>query len=449
MRVEKLWLPLLSLLLLSGLLVGQTQALPFYGARAAAMGGAYTAVSDDEASIYYNPAGMTVAGDYFACVPSFVMSSDDRMTEAIDRFVTLREEITDSAWGSQDALYSALDAAAAYLSKQNSKPAGITGYLSYGAGVMLGPLAVSWLGGGQGDGLFLGDADTGRLIPDFLLGDAALVHQFYTDGYLNQQQLMALWPSYPDPDGFLGDEVGNGVGLGDNHSEVRLSEYARQEFVVTYADFLWRRGRRNEFFVSAGVNVKYLVTQYYGHSYSLDDPETYHTGPAWVFNSLATQPVIGGTASADLGLLAGFTPYVRIGLLARDVIPAPIAWNEEVPGAPQRLQPLWRLGLASEVIPDMLMLACDIDLNEQPGMFSPQQDLSTGLRLTLPGGGFWLAGGVKLNLADKEQLPLYTVGTGFHVGGIRLDLAVGIGTIDTSGKANTYFSIGADIGFSL
>ncbi len=449
MRVKKLCLPLLSLLLLSGLLVGQALALPFYGARAAAMGGAYTAVSDDEASIYYNPAGMTVAGDYFACVPSFVMSSDDRMTEAIDRFVTLRDEINDSAWGSQDALYAALDAAAAYLSKQNNDPAGTTGYLSYGAGVMLGPMAVSWLGGGQGDGLFLGDADTGRLIPDFLLGDAALVHQFYTDGYLNQQQLMALWPSYPDPDGFLGDEAGNGVGLGDNSSEVRLSEYARQEFVVTYADFLWRRGRRNDFFVSAGVNVKYLVTQYYEHSYSLDDPETYHTGPAWVFNSLATQPVIGGTASADLGLLAGFTPYVRIGLLARDVIPAPIAWNEEVPGAPQRLQPLWRLGLASEVIPDMLMLACDIDLNEQPGMFSPQQDLSTGLRLTLPGGGFWLAGGVKLNLADKEQLPLYTVGTGFHVGGIRLDLAVGIGTIDTSGKANTYFSIGADLGFSL
>ncbi|MCX7021190.1 MAG: hypothetical protein NTW26_02740 [bacterium] len=43
-------------------------ALPIYGPRAMALGGAYVALADDEASVYYNPAGMAAAGDYFACV---------------------------------------------------------------------------------------------------------------------------------------------------------------------------------------------------------------------------------------------------------------------------------------------------------------------------------------------------------------------------------------------
>ena len=54
-------------------------ALPVYGPRALAMGGAYVAVADDESSIYYNPGGMAAAGDYFACVPSFTITADDRI----------------------------------------------------------------------------------------------------------------------------------------------------------------------------------------------------------------------------------------------------------------------------------------------------------------------------------------------------------------------------------
>jgi hypothetical protein len=426
-------------------------ALPVYGPRAMALGGAYVALADDEACVYYNPAGMAAAGDYFACVPSFAIATDDRITEDFDTYIALKDEIwhADTTEG-LEPLLDAVDRTAELLRGLEGDPPGVTGYLRYGAGVMLGPLAVSWQGGGTGQVTMETDADTGRLIPDFYLESPEAVALLYLAGYLDSEQLAALWPTYPDSAGFVGDTEGNGLGITENRTGARLENDARQEFVVTYADFLWRSGRDDRYFVSAGLNIKYVVTQSYRNVFTAADAGMYTTGPGWIMTQvLATRPVLGHAVSADIGLLGQFTPYFRLGLLARDVIPAPITWDEEVPGVSDRLEPHFRLGVAGEAVPDVLTYALDVDLTADPGSFSPQQDLALGVRGEFFDGALWGGAGLRFNLADENQSPLYTLGLGMHLSGVRLDLAVGLGRIDTSGEANTYFSAAGAVGFSL
>ena len=202
--------------------------------------------------------------------------------------------------------------------------------------------------------------------------------------------------------------------------------------------------------MSAGINIKYIITQSYRNRFTAGDQGMYTTGPGWIIEQvLNTRPVLGYAVSADIGVLGQLTPYFRLGVMARDVIPAKISWDEEVSGVPTRLEPQWRIGVASEVIPDLLTLALDVDLQESPGVFSTQQDLAAGARMSFFEGTFWGAAGVRFNIADETQPPLYSLGLGLHLLGIRLDLAVGLGKIDTSGEANTYFSASGAVGFSL
>jgi hypothetical protein len=426
-------------------------ALPVYGPRAMAMGGAYVAVADDEASVYYNPGGMAAAGDYLACVPNFTIAADDRITEDFDTYIELKDAIwhADTSEGIEPLL-TAIDRTADFLEGLAGDPPGVTGYLRYGTSFMLGPLAVSWIGGGTGQVALEPDANPGRLIPDQYLETYQSVAFLYLAGYLDSEQLVTLWPSYPDPSGFLGDSEGNGVGLTDNQTGARLTNDARQEFIVTYSDFLWRSGRRDRFFVSTGINIKYIVTQHYSSRLTARDEGMYTTGPGWIMEQvLSTRPVLGHAVSADAGVLGQFTPFFRLGVLARDVIPAPISWDEEVAGVPDRLEPLWRIGAASELVPDLLTFAVDVDLQREEGMFSPQQDLALGARLDFFSGALWGAAGFRYNLADQSQPPLFHLGAGMHLKGIRLDLAVGLGRINTSGEANTYFSASGAMGFSL
>jgi len=427
-------------------------ALPMYGPRAMALGGAYVALADDESAIYYNPAGMAAAGDYFACVPSFAIATDDRITEDFDAYVALKDDIwhADTTQG-LGPLLDSIDRTADFLQGLGEgNPPGVTGYLSYGVGVMLGPLAVSWQGGGTGQVVMEPDADTGRLIPDFYLESYEAVALLYLAGYLNSEQLATLWPTYPDPAGFVGDTAGDGLGITENRTGARLENDARQEFIVTYADYLWRSGRGGRFFISAGLNLKYIVTQSYRNVFTAADSGMYTTGPGWIINQvLATQPVLGHAVSADVGLLGQITPYFRLGLLARDIIPAPISWDEPVAGVPDRLEPHWRIGVAGEVLPDLLTLAVDVDLTRDSGAFSDQQDLAFGVRGDFFGGALWGGAGFRLNIADESQPPLYTLGVGMHLAGVRFDLAVGMGRIDTSGEGNTYFSAAGAVGFSL
>ena len=64
-------------------------------------------------------------------------------------------------------------------------------------------------------------------------------------------------------------------------------------------------------------------------------------------------------------------------------------------------------------------------------------------------GALWGGAGLRLNLADERQAPLFTLGVGMHLAGVRLDVAVGLSRIDTSGEADTYFSAAGAVGFSL
>jgi len=426
-------------------------ALPVYGPRAMALGGAYVALADDEACVYYNPAGMAAAGDYFACVPCFALATDDRITEDFDAYIEQKDDIwhADTGEGLQPLL-DAIDRTADFLEGLAGDPPGVTGYLSYGAGVMVGPLAVSWIGGGTGQVLLEPDADTGRLIPDYYLEDPEAVALLYLAGYLDSEQLATLWPTYPDPSGFVGDAQGDGLGITENQTGARLANDARQEFIVTYADYLWRSGPGDRFFVSAGLNIKYVVTQSYQNRFTAGDSGMYATGPEWITRQvLATRPTLGHAVSADLGLLGQFTPSFRLGLLARDIIPAPISWDEPVTGVSDRLEPHWRIGVAGQAVPGLLTVAVDVDLTRDEGAFSPQQDLAVGVRADFFEGALWGGAGLRFNLADETQPPLYTLGVGMHLAGVRLDLAVGLGRIDTSGDANTYFSAAGAVGFSL
>ncbi len=426
-------------------------ALPIYSPRAMAMGGAYVALTDDEASIYYNPAGMAAAGDYFACVPNFSIATDDRITEDFNTYIELKDAIWHADVGEDDldSLLDAIDETAGFLAGLAEDPPGVTGYLNYGIGIMLGPLAVSWIGGGTGQVVLEPDTNTGRLIPDFYLQSYETVALFYLAGYLDSEQLATLWPTYPDPDGFIGNTEGDGIGLSENQTGALLTNDARQEFIVSYADFLWRSGRRDRFFVSAGLNIKYIVTQAYRNRFTVNDDGMSATGPAWIIEHvLGTRPILGHAVSADLGLLGQFTPYFRLGVLVRDVIPAPISWDEPVPGISTRLEPHWRLGVASQVVTDILTLAVDVDLQKTEGPFSAQQDLAVGARVRF-NDVLWAAAGLRYNLADETQPPLWSLGLGMHLLGIRFDLAVGLGKIDTSGEANTYFSASGAIGFSM
>jgi len=426
-------------------------ALPVYGPRAMALGGAYVALADDESAIYYNPAGMAAAGDYFACVPCFAIATDDRITEGFDAYIGQKDDIwhADTTEG-LGPLLDSIDRTAEFLEGLAGDPPGVTGYLSYGVGVMLGPLAVSWIGGGTGQVVMEPDADTGRLIPDFYLEFPESVALLYLAGYLDSEQLAVLWPTYPDPAGFVGDTAGDGLGITENQTGARLENDARQEFVVTYADFLWRSGRDDRYFVSAGLSIKYIVTQNYQNRFTAADSGMYTTGPGWIIEQvLATRPTLGHAVSADVGVLGQFTPYFRLGLLARDVIPAPISWDEPVDGVSDRLEPQWRLGAASRVVPGLLTVTLDVDLTRDEGAFSAQQDLAFGVRADFFGGALWGGAGLRLNLADESQPPLYTLGVGMHLAGVRLDVAVGMGRIDTSGDADTYFSAAGAVGFSL
>jgi hypothetical protein len=429
-------------------------ALSFFGPRAMALGGAYVAVCEDEASVYYNPGAMAAAEDYFACVPQFGLVSDDRLTEAVDGFLANRQDIYDSIptefYDEEDLLplVEAVGDAHDYLVQYSDGEAGVAGYLSYGAGVMLGPLAVSWLSTGDGQVTFETDPDTGRLIPDYLLDDPYLVALFYQQELLDAEQLTTLWPTYPDPTGFIGDTTGNGVGLDDNRTLTRLANDARQEFVLTYADYVYRN-RAGDWAVSAGVNLKYQLHQAYRETFDSHDAGMATTGPLWITERLlSVRPVLGNSFSADLGVHAQLSRYCRFGILGRDVIPSTIEWDEEVVNAPLRLQPTWRLGLAVDIIPDMLTVSTDVDLQEIEGAFSPQQDLAAGVRMRF-GEVAWAGAGLLYNLADEQQTPLYTLGGGIKLLGIRFDFTVGLGVVDFSGELDTYFSSAAAVGFTF
>jgi hypothetical protein len=444
-----------SILCLMLLLAVTGLALPIYGPRAMALGGAYVALADDESSVYYNPAAMADARDYFACVPNFGIVSDDRITEAVDGFYAAKDDIyssiPDQIIDADDLapFIDSLEAAHDYLADYEDGSAGVAGYLSYGGGVMLGPVALSWIGTGDGQVSFETDADTGRLVPSGLLNDPFIVLALYQEEILDAEQLTTLWPTYPDPSGFVGDIEGNNVGLDDNRTLTRLSNDARQDLVLTYADYLLRSDD-DQWAVSAGVNLKYIITQAYRTTFTADDAELGTTGPLWITERLiGVQPVLGSTFSADLGLYARLTEFANLGLVGRDVIPRAITWDEPVVGAPERLEPHWRLGLAGHILPGLLSVAVDVDLQESTGVFSPQQDLSAGVRLTMPGDSFWAGAGIRYNLADEEQTPLYTLGGGFNIMGIRFDLSLGLGVVDFSGEVDTYFSAAAGVGFSM
>ena len=235
-----------KVLLFTAILLAPALALPVYGPRAMAMGGAYVALADDEAAIYYNPAGMAAAGDYFACVPNFSIATDDRITEDFNTYIDLKAAIwqADVEGEGIEALFDAIDATADFLDGLAGDPPGVAGYLNYGMGVMLGPLALTWIGGGTGQVLLETDADSGRLIPDFYLESYETVAILYLAGYLDSEQLATLWPSFPDPDGFIGDIDGDGIGLSENQTGATLiNDAARKSSSATPTSSGVRDGR--------------------------------------------------------------------------------------------------------------------------------------------------------------------------------------------------------------
>ncbi|MCK4592989.1 conjugal transfer protein TraF, partial [bacterium] len=351
------------------------------GARAQGMGGAQVALVDDVTAAFWNPAAFGLQDNIFSTDTIFGFTAFDNLTEYINQlheYYHLKDELPRNYQDFMDYLadnsgeaHRYVDNIIASLNALNDPGVGVVWNLHSGAATKIGPVVLSWLNENR---LEVGpwvDTHLSRLIPSEYLQTHQNVLVLYTEGLLTEEEFNLLWPGYdpddPDTSAFIGDKPGNDIALEENRSIITLNGVVLNNLALSYG-YSFELGRDD--YISVGASLRFIYGERHGDSISVltdtdianFDPDIFAVGSSWLLNSLfALRSIaIGSGFSVDLGVQGKLGDYFRYGVLARNIIPAEINWDDPR-FKPTPIRPELRLGVAFEAW-EGVNLALDLDI---------------------------------------------------------------------------------------
>ncbi len=457
------------------------------GARAQGMGGAQVALVDDVTAVFWNPAAFGLQDNIFSTDTIFGFTAFDNLTEYInqlDEYYRLKDELpkyyqdfVDYLADNSGEAHRYLDNIITSLNAFNDPGVGVMWNLHSGAAMRIGPVVFSWLNENR---LEVGpwvDTHLSRLIPSEYLQSPQNVLALYIEGLLTEEEFNLLWPGYdpnnPDVSTFIGDIQGNEISLEENHSIITLNGVELNNLALSYGySFEMKRGD----YISVGASLRFIYGERYGDSISIlndidianFDPDIFNVGSNWLLNSLFSLRSIatGSGFSVDLGVQGKLGEYFRYGVLARNIIPAEINWDDPR-FKPTPIRPELRLGVAFEPW-EGINLALDLDIlavDKRSSVYNPQsgveEDAIPYRERILALGAEWDIGGIlalraglntNYNAIFEEASPaklFVSVGVGFNIGDVfHLSLAV-MSNLITPKEVDAGLGASFGLGFSL
>ncbi|HDR06680.1 MAG TPA: hypothetical protein ENN88_03515, partial [Candidatus Coatesbacteria bacterium] len=319
------------------------------GTRALGMGGAQVALVDDATAAFWNPAAFGVKDGFSSTDTLFGFMAEDNLTQYTDalyRFSGLRDELPDNyrdfmdyMGENSDEAHAKLDDIVSSLAAFNDPGVGVVWDLHSGVATRVGPAVVSWLYERRVEVGPWVDTHLSRLIPPQFLLSPDNVQALYDEGLLSDEEMEVLWPGYDpeDPDFtlFVGNRMGDGIGLEENRSLLTLAGLELHTLAVSYGhSFELTRDDH----IAVGGSLKYIHGTRSGYSYKilsgadLDDfdPSAFDIGTEWVFNNLFTLKSLSSAHGfgVDLGVQGSLGRQFRYGLLLRNIIPPLLVWDD-------------------------------------------------------------------------------------------------------------------------
>lgn len=352
-----------------------------FGTRALGMGGAQVALVDDATAAFWNPAAFGNQVNLSTTDSIFGFSGEDNLTQYVNdlnQYYNLRDNFPETYKGLMDYIDKNPEEAHRYvndivdsLAAFNEPGVGIAWDLHSGVATQVGPAVVSWL---YENHIEVGpwvDTHLSRLIPSEYLQSPSDVLALYNEGLLTEEEFDLLWPGYdpndPDRDSFIGDTPGNDIGLEENRSRITLSGLVTNTIGLSYG-YSFELTRDD--YIAVGVTLKFIHGERDGDSVGIlsdaditnFDPGIFDVGSNWILNNIFTLRTIatGSGFSIDLGVQGKWGERFQYGLLARNLIPTQLAWDDPR-FEPTRINPELRIGAAYEPI-DGLLVAMDLDL---------------------------------------------------------------------------------------
>jgi hypothetical protein len=352
-----------------------------FGTRALGMGGAQVALVDDATAAFWNPAAFGNQDSFSTTESIFGFSGEDNLTQYVSglyRFYDLRDTLPQTYEDFQEYMdenseeaHRQLDEIIGSLDSFNDPGVGVAWDLHSGVATRVGPAVVSWL---YENHLEVGpwvDTHLSRLIPSEYLQSPDNVIALHDEGLLSDEELALLWPGYdpdyPNRDLFVGDTSGNSIGLEENRSLITLSGIVTNTVGVSYG-YSFELTRDD--YIAVGGTLKFIHGERGGDSVAILsgtdvsdlDPSIFDVGQNWILNNMFTLRTIatGSGFSMDLGVQGRLGERFRYGLLARNLIPTRLAWDDPR-FEPTEINPELRLGAAYMIV-EGLNLALDLDL---------------------------------------------------------------------------------------
>ncbi len=352
-----------------------------FGTRAMGMGGAQVALVDDATAAFWNPAAFGNQVSFSTTESIFGFTGEDNLTQyvnGLNQYYTLKDTIPNNYNDFLDYMDDNSEEAHRYiddivdsLGDFNDPGVGIVWDLHSGVATRVGPAVVSWLYENRIEVGPWVDNHLSRLIPTEYLRSPNDVLSLYNEGLLSGDEFALLWPGYnpnnPDQDSFIGDHLGNSIGLDDNGSLITISGLVTNTIGFSYG-YSFELTRDD--FIAVGGTLKFIFGERSGDSTGilidadLDtfDPGILDVGSNWILNNIFTLRTMttGSGFSVDLGVQGRLGKQFRYGLLARNLIPTQLAWDDPR-FKPTPINPELRLGAAYEPV-EGLYLALDLDL---------------------------------------------------------------------------------------
>lgn len=361
-------------------------ANPFilFGPRGQAMGGAQVAVADDYSALYWNPASLALEPGWEGVLPLIGARAEEH-NDVIETGITIAEMIDDGIVPSE------LPELRRLAKKYDQHGSGVAAEVQVGLALKGKALndrfnfAVSIF-----DNLYIGSDPTASLP--------------YTES--DDIQLIAT---------------------GLESRELAFS------FAYPFVNKPGE-GERRKYFLSAGINIKYIwgVT-YYGH-YDMSEVLKYgilDNDPLdLVYELLGKNRTNTHNLGVDLGLTFEYNEMFRIGVVGRNLNNPKFDYQEgDIKVGELELEPHIRLGLAFIPI-ENIIVAADMDLTKNSsgiGGFDDQR-WSLGAEFSLLDQLLSLRVGITDNFAESLAEPMFTGGVGFRVWKLHIDLSGGINT---------------------
>ncbi|OGD74612.1 MAG: hypothetical protein A2Y64_00710 [Candidatus Coatesbacteria bacterium RBG_13_66_14] len=434
-----------------------------FGTRALGMGGAQVALVDDATAAFWNPAAFGNQVSFSTTESIFGFSGEDNLTQYVNdlnQYYKLKDLFPDTYEGFMDYIDKNPEEAHRYvddivdsLAAFNDPGVGIIWDMHSGVATRVGPAVVSWLYENHLEAGPWVDNHLSRLIPSEYLQSPTDVLALYEEGLLTDEEMDLLWPGYDpdDPNGgiFIGDRPGNGIGLEDNRSLITLSGLVTNTIGLSYG-YSFELTRDD--YIAVGGTLKFIHGERSGDSVGIlsdadltnFDSGIFDVGSNWILNNMFTLRTIttGSGFSMDLGVQGSLGKQFSYGLLAHNLIPTQLGWDDPR-FEPTPINPELRIGAAYEPV-EGLSLALDLDLlpvdnlscryNPQTGVEEDavsyhERSIALGAEYNLAGVFIVRAGvSTNYNAIFEEASPakfILSAGMGFNIGEVfHMSLAV-------------------------